>query len=135
AGAAGPAPRASSAGTRYASESGDSFVVTASGTSYRRATLAEQVRGRLAAAGPATAGAGAVPSVALHGCVLRLTGGAPPRLVDRATYQGEPAYIIASSARVWVVGLGCTSAKADLIVSVALADLPGNLRALVSVEQ
>jgi hypothetical protein len=58
-----------------------------------------------------------------------------PRLVDRATYQGEPAYVIASSARVWVVEPGCTAAITDLIVSVALAGLPGNLRALVSVEQ
>jgi hypothetical protein len=63
-----------------------------------------------------------------------LTGDVPPRLVDRATYQGEPAYVIASSTRVWVVRLGCTAAKTELIVSAALAGLPGNLRALVSVE-
>ncbi len=67
--------------------------------------------------------------------MLHLTGGVAPRLVDRATYQGEPAYVIASSTRVWVVGLGCTAAKTELVVSVALAGLPGNLRALVSVEQ
>jgi len=59
--------------------------------------------------------------------------GALIRLVDRATYRGEPAYVIASSTRAWVVGLGCTAAKTELVVSVALAGLPGNLRALVSV--
>jgi hypothetical protein len=84
---------------------------------------------------PSAASTVAVPSPTLRGCVLHLTGGAPPRLVDRATYQGEPAYVVASSSRVWVVGLGCTAAKTELIGSVALAGLRGNLRALVSVEQ
>jgi hypothetical protein len=108
-----------------------SFLVTASGTSYQRATLIGQVHARSAS----STSVGAAPSVALRGCVLHLTGGALPRLVDRATYQDEPSYVIASSTRVWVVGLGCTAAKTELIVSVALAGLPGNLRALVSVEQ
>jgi hypothetical protein len=108
-----------------------SFLVTASGTKYQRATLIGQVHARSAS----STSVGAAPSVALRGCVLHLTGGALPRLVDRATYQGEPSYVIASSTRVWVVGLGCTAAKTELIVSVALAGLPGNLRALVSVEQ
>jgi hypothetical protein len=109
------------------------FSVTASGTKYEPATLAEQVRARVAGS-PASLGT-ATSGAALRGCVLHLTGGAAPRLVDRATYQGEPAYVIASSTRVWVVGLGCTAAKTELVVSVALAGLPGNLRALVSVEQ
>jgi hypothetical protein len=108
-----------------------SFLVTASGTRYQRATLTGQVHARSAG----STSVGAPPSAALRGCVLHLTGGALPRLVDRATYQGEPSYVIASSTRVWVVGLGCTAAKTELIVSVALAGLPGNLRALVSVEQ
>jgi hypothetical protein len=121
-----------------------SFTVTASGTKYQQATLPEQVRAELTvhhgqeAPGGAIPSAGstvAVPSPALQGCVLHLTGGASPRLVDRATYQGEPAYVVASSTRVWVVGLGCTAAKTELVVSVAVAGLRGNLRALVSVEQ
>jgi hypothetical protein len=127
-----------------AGNSSASFTVTASGTKYEQATLPEQVRAKLTAhAGqkasggviPSAASTVAVPSPTLRGCVLHLTGGAPPRLVDRATYQGEPAYVVASSTRVWVVGLGCTAAKTELIVSVALAGLRGNLRALVSVEQ
>lgn len=142
----GPA-RTSSLAPTYAG-SASSFLVTASGTNYQRATLTEQVRTRLTANRPAesprtaapgasatSASAGGATSAALRGCVLHLTGGALPRLVDRATYQGEPAYVIASSTSVWVVGLGCTAAKTELIVSVALAGLPGNLRALVSVEQ
>jgi hypothetical protein len=136
--AAGAAPEPA------AGNSSTSFTVTASGTKYQQATLPEQVRAKLTAyagqeasggAIPSAASTVAVPSPALRGCVLHLTGGAPPRLVDRATYQGEPAYVVASSTRVWVVGLGCTAAKTELIVSVALAGLRGNLRALVSVEQ
>ena len=137
--AAGAVPGPSAAlGPQNGSVSGVSFTVTASGTRYQRATLTEQVRDRLAAnrsGKTPVPSAAATPSVALRGCVAKLTGGAAPRLVDRATYQGEPAYVIASSARVWVVGPGCTAAKTELIVSVALAGLPGNLRALVSVEQ
>jgi hypothetical protein len=130
-GAVEAGPRASSAA---APDFGSvTFSVTASGTKYERATLAEQVRARVAGS-PASLGA-ATLSTDLRGCVLHLTGGASPRLVDRATYQGEPAYVIASSTRVWVVGLGCTAAKTELVVSVALAGLPGNLRALISVEQ
>jgi hypothetical protein len=110
-----------------------------SGTKYTQATLAEQVRTRLAATGGqetfGQSAPGAGPGQALQGCVLRLTGGAVPRLVDRATYQGQPVYVVASSSHVWVVGLGCTAAKPELIESVPLAGLPGNLRALISVEQ
>ena len=127
-----------------AGNSSTSFTVIASGTKYQQATLPEQVRAKLTVHNGHEASTGAIPSAgstvaapspALRGCVLHLTDGAPPRLVDRATYQGEPAYVVASSARVWVVGLGCTAAKTELIVSVALAGLRGNLRALVSVEQ
>jgi hypothetical protein len=128
--AAGPAavPSAEAPGA-----AGSSFAVTASGTKYQQATLAEQVRTRLGggpfgtsgtavpAASASATSAAAVPSQALRGCVLRLTGGAHPRLVDRATYEGEPAYVIADSSHVWVVGLGCTAAKAEVIASVPLA--------------
>jgi hypothetical protein len=117
-----------------------SFVVTRSGTRYEQATLAAQVHTRLTTVGEApkgpvtvpgphssasSAGSSSVnaspPGAALSACVLHLTGGTPPRLVDRATYGGEPAYIIAGSSRVWVVGLGCTAAKPQLIASVPLA--------------
>lgn len=137
------------------------FTVTTSGTKYQSATLAAQVRARLATSGipggltqapsasapaasasstapapaptasasssslAASSSSGAPVPAALRGCVLRLTDGTLPRLVDRATYQGAAAYIIAGSNRVWVVGLGCTAAKTELIASVPLAGLPG----------
>ena len=104
-----------------------------SGTRYQQATLAAQVQAKLAAGGQATFGAtisatgagagsaGAAPSPALRGCVAHFTNGAPPRLVDRATYNGLQVYVIASAVRVWVVGLGCTAAKPELVTSVPLA--------------
>jgi hypothetical protein len=65
--------------------------------------------------------AGSVPTTQLRGCVQHFTGDTQPQLVDRATYQGTPAYVIASTSRVWVVGLGCTATKPELITSVPLA--------------
>ena len=113
-GAAGSSSAAAArrgAGPQHARARGSSFVVTASGTRYQQATLAEQVRARLpanrrartsgatvpatgadrspAASASCLVGTAAGPSAALRGCVLHLTGGVPPRLVDRATYQGS----------------------------------------------
>ena len=136
---AGSAPRAPSAVKPANAASGEDFVVTASGTRYQQATLAGQVRARLAVNGgpqesfgtaiPAprasAASVAVTPNPALQGCVLHLTGGTLPRLVDLATYQGAPAYVIATSSRVWVVGLGCTAAKTELVTSMPLAGLPG----------
>lgn len=107
------------------------FVVTQSGTEYQATTLAGQVRAKLARTAEGAperpgvttpAAEGASPNPTLSGCVLQVTGGATPRLVDRAYYQGEPVYVIADSQRVWVVGLGCTAVKTDLIASVPLSD-------------
>lgn len=98
------------------------FTVTASGTSYQSATLAEQVRAEASkpnktAAQPADE---AAPSAQLTGCVLHLTGQVRPSLVDRATYQGKPAYVIAVPNWAWVVGTGCTASNPELIASVGL---------------
>ena len=98
------------------------FAVTASGTNYQSATLAQQVRAQLArpaktATPPA---AEAAPSAQLSACVLHLTGQMRPSLVDRATYQGKPAYVIAVTNRAWVVGTGCTASNPELIASVGL---------------
>jgi hypothetical protein len=124
-----PSPAAPRAG-----QTPSTFAVTVSGTRYQQGTLAAQVRGKLAAGGGKSTFAGTVPAAsasaalsaggptqALRGCVLHFTDGAAPRLVDRATYNGEQAYVIASSTQVWVVGLGCTAAKPELITSVPLA--------------
>jgi hypothetical protein len=98
------------------------FVVIASGTSYQPATLAGQVRAQLArpARSAATPADESAPSAQLAACVLHLTGQVRPRLVDRATYQGKPAYVIAVTNRAWVVGTGCTGSNSEVIASVGL---------------
>jgi len=98
------------------------FTVTESGTKYRQATLGAQVRGTLTARGATGKPFATGPQTpALASCVLHLTGGPSPRLVDRATYQGTAAYVIASSSHIWVVGTGCTAADPQLVASVPLA--------------
>ena len=121
-GSAGSVPRAlePAVGAEPGSSPRAGFVVTASGTRYQRATLGVQVRhqmavqaaSRSAEAQPTEgqrAAAGSAPSPSLAACVRRLAGNEPPSLVDRATYEGRPAYVIAVPARAWVVGLDCTA--------------------------
>ncbi|MFY9667473.1 MAG: hypothetical protein WAK44_05950, partial [Trebonia sp.] len=122
-----PLAGAQAPGTHTRLEPADSgqaaaFTVTASGTNYQSATLAQQVRAQLArpaktAVPPA---AEAAPSAQLSACVLHLTGQMRPSLVDRATYQGKPAYVIAVTNWAWVVGTGCTASNPELIASVGL---------------
>ncbi len=145
--APGPASSAAAPASASASAPAPGFAVIHSGTSYQRATLAQQARLQVFDAhapemGPGTAPTANSPSPApsatsapvssasptssaptaqLRACVLKVTGGVLPQLVDRATYQGTPVYVIASSSRVWVVGLGCTAARPQVIASVPLA--------------
>jgi hypothetical protein len=122
-----PLAGAQAPGTHTRLEPADSgqaaaFAVTASGTNYQSATLAQQVRAQLARPGKTAAppAAEAAPSAQLSACVLHLTGQMRPSLVDRATYQGKPAYVIAVPNWAWVVGTGCTASNPELIASVGL---------------
>ncbi|HEY7264522.1 MAG TPA: hypothetical protein VH589_23950 [Trebonia sp.] len=119
--AGGEAP-ANGAREPAASAPNASFVLTTSGTRYQPATLTTQVRAKMAAQSHASGEAlsGRSVSRTLAACVLHLTGNVRPSLVDRATYQGKPAYVIAVPDRVWVVGLGCTASDPDLITSAPL---------------
>jgi hypothetical protein len=92
-------------------------VPSASGTS-AAASSSSPASGSAPAA--LSTGTSSVPP-SLRSCVLHLTRGVPPRLVDRATYQGTPAYVIATGSRVWVVGLGCTATNPHQITSASLA--------------
>jgi trimeric autotransporter adhesin len=120
------------------------FLVYSTGTAYERSTLASQVRDQLgslgsinsavtpassasasaaasSAASSSSAGVGAsVPSARLSGCVSAVTGRVAPSLVDKASYDGIPAYIIAVPTEVWVVGRGCTAADTQLLTRVPL---------------
>jgi hypothetical protein len=116
-----PAPTASSA------PNSASKTPSASGNVSSSASAASSA----SASGPAsTAGSAS----RLAGCVSRVTDGVTPSLVDQASYDGIPAYIIAIPSRAWVVRLGCTAADPQEITSVSLKGLPGNLSALGSVE-
>lgn len=119
------------------------FLVTVSTTQYRKSTLRAQVSSQLArqalpsnaSLAPAITGTPGnqtggytsqpstafVPSRSLIGCVMRLTSGSTPELVQQATYQAEPAYVIAVRDQAWVVHLTCTADKPAVITSVALA--------------
>ena len=121
-----PLAGAQAPGTHTRLEPADSgqaaaFAVTASGTNYQSATLAQQVRAQLARSARTAAPADKTAlSARLSACVLHLTGQIQPSLVDRATYEGKPAYVIAVTNRAWVVGTGCTASNPELIASVGL---------------
>ncbi len=137
--ASGPAPAAAPERSRPLA-----FTVVRSGTRYRASTLAAQVRGELRAlkfsvkvpvpsaapssyntsTGSSAAGGGTAPPQPLVGCVLQVTGGTTPSLVDRAYYQDKPAYVIVVPDKAWVVGVGCTASDTDVITSAALTTAP-----------
>ena len=78
-----------------------------------------------ASAAASSASGGYRPPAQLSGCVAAVTGGAAPSLVDEASYDGFPAYIIAVPTEVWVVRRGCTAADTQLIAAVPLEGEPG----------
>jgi hypothetical protein len=145
--AAGTLPEAASS-TQPATGDRSGFLVYSTGTAYQRSTLASQVRAELdspalgrqslatpansadatATAPAASASASAAgpsagrstPSRQLAGCVSQVTGDVAPSLVDKATYDGIPAYIIAVPTQVWVVRRGCTAADTQLLTRIPL---------------
>jgi hypothetical protein len=125
------------------------FLFTETGTRYQSSTLASQVQAKFIVYGalstpgavhpavsrPPSTAASAPASTApassagtsaqkaspqLEGCVWQLTGGVTPSLVDKASYDGKPAYIVAVPTQIWVVGLGCTADHTDVIARVPL---------------
>ena len=136
------------------------FLVYSTGTTYERSTLASQVRDQLgghdfgsrglatpgysasatapaaaASSAASTSGAGgSTPSPGLAGCVSKVTGGAAPSLVDRASYDGIPAYIIAVPTRRVGGATRLHGGRHAAPRGSAARGRAGNLRALVSVE-
>jgi hypothetical protein len=110
-------------------------VVVRSGTTYQRVNLGAQaaaVARRYAAKIPSPAKVGNIPvqpfriSPSLSGCLLRVTGGIQPLVVDMAAYQGHQAMVIiapgSSRARghVWVVDRVCSASSGDVIATSGL---------------
>lgn len=101
--------------------SGPDFKVGRSGTEYRAGTLGTQVSELL----EGRRWAGTDPAdPRLRGCVYAVTRGKAPALVDRADYEGKPAYVIAAPGErsgkwnVWVVGRNCSASSPDVMTKV-----------------
>ena len=119
--------------------------VTTSGTDFQPGTLARQAQALLPrhatghftinsgiSAGPENeraipAGRAATPRQ--RACVLLVTGGVLPQVVDIAHYQGQPATIIVRApsggkpGQVWVAGPACSAQHRDIL---AQTSLPGS---------
>jgi len=83
------------------------FHLAVSGTNYLPGTLSRQVQAALRGS-PALPAATSAVTGQLRECVLRITGGTTPVLLQSAHYRGQPAYVIVASR-----------APGDLIVVVA----------------
>lgn len=95
------------------------FSVLVSSANFRSATLQAQVR-RQIATGPGGDDQIA-PTAALVGCVARLADGARLILVEEASYQSRPVYVIATAGHAWVVARQCTRSDPAVLASVALS--------------
>jgi hypothetical protein len=103
--------------------------LVASGTNYQPGQIAAQADAVLRGLIQRTSGAeGANSSHAsafgglseVRACVNRVTGGRAPKVVDVASYRGEPALAIMVSAgggpvRVWIVGARCSATTSDVL--------------------
>jgi hypothetical protein len=142
--AALPEPSASAPDSRTApNRPAPPFTVIASDRNYSAAGLAAQVQGEVdqvmakqngtvgspvpsaqASGTYAASKAARAPLPALIGCVRHLAGSAPVDLVEQASYQGRPVYVIATATRAWVVGLTCTAGNPGVIAKVTLSTAP-----------
>lgn len=96
------------------------FVIVVAATDFHMPTFQAQVREQLAA--PASPSRES-PSRSLVACVMHLTGGARPELVEEARYDSRPAYVIAVPNHAWAIARPCTGSPA-VLSSVSLA--PGH---------
>jgi hypothetical protein len=61
------------------------------------------------------------PSSTLVACVLKVTGGVVPSVVEYANYLDKPAFVIVLSDRGWIVGVGCTAKNPMILATVSPA--------------
>jgi hypothetical protein len=109
-----------------AAEAPLTFEVVTSGTYYQRGTLRAQLEHELALQKRGLAGPQELASASVKGCVLRVTRGISPVLVENAHFQGQTAIVIVarsgSGDKAWVTAPGC-SASSDHVL--ATMTLPG----------
>ncbi|MBT2206996.1 MULTISPECIES: anti-sigma factor [Actinomadura] len=119
-------PQGSAPGAARQSPSGQtmlnapSYVVARSGTDYTTGDLGRQVD-RLVGKQERTKQYGDPPDQRLVGCVNGVTSGKAPALVDRATFEGKQATVIAirgdkpGNWNIWVVGPDCTAQNPHIL--------------------
>ncbi len=114
------------------SRSAEAFTIVGSGTNYLPPQLRVQalsVAQRYGGTVPSAGKTGEMPmqpsraNPSLPGCLHRVTGGQQPLLVDMARYDGRSAIVIIATesgdavGRLWVVGMGCSSADGEVITT------------------
>ena len=129
-----PSPRQGSSILR---PSPPTFEVISSGTDYRSTTLGTQVErelseiGRIGANTPSGGTVRHKPSAQQEACVQNVVPGVVPTLVDAASYQGQPATVIALApgagqlGQAWVVGPVCSGDRGDILAHVRLSSAGG----------
>jgi hypothetical protein len=108
------------------------FTVVTSGTDYQPARLSAQIEAELGRM-YSSRGGGArhAPTTRQDDCVLRVTGGTKPALVDAADYEQHPAMVIALNGtgtqigQAWVVGPACSADNSDILTYVKLPSSGG----------
>jgi hypothetical protein len=113
---------------RAGAEENGTLRVAVSGTNYLPGTLSRQVQAALHGSSQVPAAPPAVTQQ-LRGCVLRITGGTEPVLMQSAHYRGQPAYVIVASrtsgdlvlvvAPGWAAP-GCSAASKDVLDTATL---------------
>lgn len=108
------------------------FTVVRSGTDYQPARLAAQIDAELGRVhSPRVGETEYAPSTRQDDCILRVTGGTKPTLVDVADYAGHPAMVIALDAvgtqigQAWVVGPTCSADNSDILTHIELPSSGG----------
>lgn len=108
------------------------FTVVTSGTDYQPARLGAQIEAELGRVHSSRdGGARHAPTTRQDDCVLRVTGGTKPALVDVADYEAHPAMVIALNrtgtqiGQAWVVGPACSADNSDILTYVKLPSSGG----------
>jgi hypothetical protein len=117
-GTGAPMPSATGSSTAIPSAQASSApaATSAAPTSVVGSSLDASAAGKTASSGSQVF----APTPALIGCVLKVTGNVSPLLVEYATYQGKPAYVIFTADRAWIVGVGCTASNPKIRATVSL---------------
>lgn len=122
------APESSGASARSELMAPSDFTVVIATTDFVPGTFRQQIQAALLAA--PTARTTQTPSKDVRRCVLEVTSGASPRLVEKALFKGQPATIVVVSTSrgdvTSVAGPLCSATQRDLLTpAVVLSGISG----------